>query len=167
MRMTFLWCVGQQGEKPQSQCPWRCPSPRPRGRLKTVLAGRTSRCWWGRCGLILGRWGLGPVSAARVGEYGSSPGAVKPIPVLLIGTTCWNRLGMAGRSFLMVMVGWRWLGGGGVRVQVGLGGVEGGSRETERQNSGCGNAVCSARLTRERCRPPIPILKCTHVASET
>ena len=36
----------------------------------------------------------------------------------------------------MVMLGWRWLDGGGVRVQVGLGGVEGESRETERQNSG-------------------------------
>ena len=43
---------------------------------------------------------------------------------------------MAGRSFLMVMVGLRWLGGGGVRVQVGLGGVEGESRETETENSG-------------------------------
>ena len=65
----------------------------------------------------------------------------------------------------MVMLGLRWLDGGGVRVQVGLGGVEGESRETERQNSGCGNVLCSASLTRERCRPPIPILKYTDLAS--
>ena len=40
------------------------------------------------CGLILGRWELGPASAARVGENDRWSGAVKPIPVLLLGTTC-------------------------------------------------------------------------------
>ena len=65
----------------------------------------------------------------------------------------------------MVMLGWRWLDGGGVRVQVGLGGVEGESRETERQNSGCGSVVCSAGLAQGRCRLPIAIPKYTHVAS--
>ena len=38
-------------------------------------------------GLILGRWELGPASAARVGENDRWSGAVKPIPVLLLGTT--------------------------------------------------------------------------------
>ena len=119
-------------------------------------------------GLILGRWELGPASAARVGENDRWSGAVKPIPVLLLGTTC---LEQATRD------GWKVVpdGGDGVEMawwrrcesSVGLGGIEGESRETERQNSGCGNVLCSASLTRERCRPPIPILKCTDLASWT
>ena len=82
-------------------------------------------------GLILGRWELGPASAARVSENDRWSGAVKPIPVLLLGTTC---LEQATRD------GWKVVpdGGDGVEMawwrrcesSVGLGGIEGESRET-------------------------------------
>ena len=72
-----------------------------------------------------------------MGENDRWSGAVKPIPVLLLGTTC---LEQATRD------GWKVVpdGGDGVEMawwrrcesSVGLGGIEGESRETERQNSG-------------------------------
>ena len=98
--MGFCWwpaareggiLVGAWGNKAkrrkaaESQCPWRCSSARPRGVLKVFWELVTEGGGGAdvACGLILGRWELGPASAARVGENDRWSGAVKPIPVLL------------------------------------------------------------------------------------
>ena len=95
--MGFCWwpaareggiLVGAWGNKAkrrkaaESQCPWRCSSARPRGVLKVFWELVTGGGGGAdvACGLILGRWELGPASAARVGENDGFSGAVKPIP---------------------------------------------------------------------------------------
>ena len=83
------------------------------------------------CGLILGRWELGPASAARVGENDRWSGAVKPIPVLLLGTTCCLEQARDGWKVVpdgddgVEMAWWR-----RCESSVGVGGIEGESRET-------------------------------------
>ena len=83
------------------------------------------------CGLILGRWELGPASAARVGENDRWSGAVKPIPVLLLGTTCCLEQTRDGWKVIpdgddgVEMAWWR-----RCESSVGVGGIEGESRET-------------------------------------
>ena len=159
--MGFCWwpaareggiLVGAWGNKAkrrkaaESQCPWRCSSARPRGVLKVFWELVTGGGGGAdvACGLILGRWELGPASAAREGENDRWSGAVKPIPVLLLGTTCClEQAREAGRSFLMVMMGWRWLGGGGVRVRSALAALKG-NHERQGCKSGSRIMVCPA-----------------------
>ena len=122
------------------------------------------------CGLILGRWELGPASAARVGENDRWSGAVKSIPVLLLGTTCCLEQARDGWKVVpdgddgVEMAWWR-----RCESSVGVGGIEGESRETGVQKRftyhGLSSVVCSAGLAQGRCRLPIAIPNYTHVAS--
>ena len=146
--MGFCWwpaareggiLVGAWGNKAkrrkaaESQCPWRCSSARPRGVLKVFWELVTEGGGGAdvACGLILGRWELGPASAARVGENDRWSGAVKPIPVLLLGTTCCLEQARDGWKVVpdgddgVEMAWWR-----RCESSVGLGGIEGESRET-------------------------------------
>ena len=146
--MGFCWwpaareggiLVGAWGNKAkrrkaaESQCPWRCSSARPRGVLKVFWELVTEGGGGAdvACGLILGRWELGPASAARVGENDRWSGAVKPIPVLLLGTTCCLEQARDGWKVVpdgddgVEMAWWR-----RCESSVGVGGIEGESRET-------------------------------------
>ena len=136
MRAAFWLVRGatrQNGEKPHGQCPWRCSSARPRGVLKVFWELVTGGGGGAdvACGLILGRWELGPASAARVGENDRWSGAVKSIPVLLLGTTCCLEQARDGWKVVpdgddgVEMAWWR-----RCESSVGVGGIEGESRET-------------------------------------